>query len=80
MKYEEILKTLKNLKTFNESEIKHLAGNFAKLLNDAETDERETYYIYKTCKTAKSKQEYFKAVQRLGALNDVLTVLQGGEL
>lgn len=80
MKYEEILQALENLKTFSNSELKHLAGNFAKLLNDAETDERETYYIYKTYKTAKSKQEYFEAVQRLGALNDVLTVLQGGEL
>ena len=80
MKQDEILKIIENLQCFNNTEREQLARNFAKLLEDAEHDENETYYIYKTCKTAKSKQEYFEAVQRLGALNDVLTVLEGGEL
>lgn len=80
MKHEKILKIIENLQTFNNAEREHLAENFAKLLEDAEHDENETHYIYKTCKTAKSKQAYFKAVQRLGAINDVLELLRAGEL
>ena len=67
---------LKDINTYNRQEREEISKNIINLYNNALKDQDETFALTKQKpRSLTAKHNYLEAVQRLGAMNDILEAL-----